>query len=221
MRAKLQKRRQELTQTTPDQPVDDEVVYYKVAGDFPKGYVCSLMLLWRKKRRYVDPDASTSQVLAQRMDNFMILRGRGNPEDEDVEDINRHPEETSTTGRGSLTHHATPAHPDDRYSLHYTHGWSHVTVVITLYLLIASRSSISISTWHSISSSLMHSHLSMVSSARSSSSKLRSSIPYSIEEIPDFFIPPTAHAEGENPLIYLIAKHGLYITLHKIYASNL
>ncbi|KAK9106878.1 hypothetical protein Syun_022889 [Stephania yunnanensis] len=61
-------------QTTPDQPVDDEAVYYKVAGDCPKGCVYSLKSLWRKKRRYVDPDASTSQVLAQRgMDNFMIL----------------------------------------------------------------------------------------------------------------------------------------------------
>ncbi|KAK9119342.1 hypothetical protein Scep_017435 [Stephania cephalantha] len=57
---KLQKRRQELTQTTPDQPVDDEAVYYKVAGDCPKGCVYSLRSLWRKKRRYVDPDASTS-----------------------------------------------------------------------------------------------------------------------------------------------------------------
>ncbi|KAK9099430.1 hypothetical protein Syun_026475 [Stephania yunnanensis] len=55
------------------------------------------------------------------------LRGRSNPEDEDVEDINRHPEETSTTGRGSLSHHATHAHPDGRNSLHYTNGWSHVT----------------------------------------------------------------------------------------------
>ncbi|KAK9094251.1 hypothetical protein Scep_025720 [Stephania cephalantha] len=36
---KLQRRRQELTQTTPDQPVDDEAVYYKVAGDCPKGCV--------------------------------------------------------------------------------------------------------------------------------------------------------------------------------------
>ncbi|KAK9118976.1 hypothetical protein Scep_017069 [Stephania cephalantha] len=35
--AKLQRRRQELTQTTPDQPVDDEAVYYKVAGECPKG----------------------------------------------------------------------------------------------------------------------------------------------------------------------------------------
>ncbi|KAK9170006.1 hypothetical protein Syun_002146 [Stephania yunnanensis] len=54
--------------------------------------------------------------------------GRGNPEDEDVEDINRRQKETSsTTGRDTLSHHATPTHPDGRYSLHYTHGWSHVT----------------------------------------------------------------------------------------------
>ncbi|KAK9125816.1 hypothetical protein Scep_014662 [Stephania cephalantha] len=55
--------------------LDDEAVHYKVAGDCPKGCVYSLRSLWRKKRRYVDPDASTSQVLAQRgMSNFMILR---------------------------------------------------------------------------------------------------------------------------------------------------
>ncbi|KAK9121087.1 hypothetical protein Syun_018704 [Stephania yunnanensis] len=71
---KHQRRRKELTQTTPDQPLDDEAVYYKVAGDCPKGCVYSLRSLWRKKRRYVDPNASTSQVLAQRaMSNFMIL----------------------------------------------------------------------------------------------------------------------------------------------------
>ncbi|KAK9100473.1 hypothetical protein Scep_023903 [Stephania cephalantha] len=53
--------RKELNQTTPDQPLDDEAVYYKVAGDCPKGCVYSFRSLWRKKRRYVDPDASTSQ----------------------------------------------------------------------------------------------------------------------------------------------------------------
>ncbi|KAK9107073.1 hypothetical protein Syun_023084 [Stephania yunnanensis] len=62
-------------------PVDDEAVYYKVAGDCPKGCVYSLRLLWRKKRRYVDSDASTSQVLAQRgMGKFMILRGCYHPQ---------------------------------------------------------------------------------------------------------------------------------------------
>ncbi|KAK9081642.1 hypothetical protein Syun_031425 [Stephania yunnanensis] len=60
-KAKLQRRRQELTQTTPNQPVDDEAVYYKVASECPKGRVYSLRSLRRKNRRYVDPDASTSQ----------------------------------------------------------------------------------------------------------------------------------------------------------------
>ncbi|KAK9087283.1 hypothetical protein Syun_029677 [Stephania yunnanensis] len=36
------RRHQELTQTTPDQPLDDEAVYYKVAGDRPKGCVYSV-----------------------------------------------------------------------------------------------------------------------------------------------------------------------------------
>ncbi|KAK9087526.1 hypothetical protein Syun_029920 [Stephania yunnanensis] len=73
--AKLQRKCRELTQTTPDQSVDDEAVYIKVAGECPKGHVYNLRSLGRKKRRYVDPDASTSQVLAQRgMGNFMILR---------------------------------------------------------------------------------------------------------------------------------------------------
>ncbi|KAK9098174.1 hypothetical protein Syun_025219 [Stephania yunnanensis] len=67
-------------------------------------------------------------------------RGRGNPEDEDVEDINRHQKETSTTGRGTLSHHATPTHPDGRYSLHYTHGWSHVTRPYPTYALGPSSS---------------------------------------------------------------------------------
>ncbi|KAK9094904.1 hypothetical protein Scep_026373 [Stephania cephalantha] len=49
--------------------------------------------------------------------------------------------------------------------------------------------------------------------ARSSSNRLRSSIPHAIEEIPDFFRPPTAPAEGKNPLIYLIAEHGLCSSL--------
>ncbi|KAK9132123.1 hypothetical protein Scep_011651 [Stephania cephalantha] len=60
--AKLQRRRQELTQDTPDQPVDDEAVYYNVAGECHRGCVYSLGSLGRKKRRYADPGASTSQM---------------------------------------------------------------------------------------------------------------------------------------------------------------
>ncbi|KAK9143122.1 hypothetical protein Syun_012522 [Stephania yunnanensis] len=48
------------------------------------------------------------------------------------------------------------------------------------------------------------------SSMMSSSNRLRSSIPHAIEEIPDFFRPPTAPAEGENPFIYLIVEHDLF-----------
>ncbi|KAK9092417.1 hypothetical protein Syun_027328 [Stephania yunnanensis] len=72
-KAKLQMRRSEQTQTTLDQPVDDEAVYYKVAGDCPKGCVYSLKSLWRKKRRYVYPDASTSQCLRESLFVFVIL----------------------------------------------------------------------------------------------------------------------------------------------------
>ncbi|KAK9098296.1 hypothetical protein Syun_025341 [Stephania yunnanensis] len=58
----LQTRRLELTQATLDQPVDDEAVYLNVAGECPKGRVYGLGSLGRKKRRYVDPGASTSQM---------------------------------------------------------------------------------------------------------------------------------------------------------------
>ncbi|KAK9118597.1 hypothetical protein Scep_016690 [Stephania cephalantha] len=61
--AKLQRRRQELTQATPDQPVDDEAVYFNVVGECPKGRVYGLRSLGRKNRRYADPGASTSQLL--------------------------------------------------------------------------------------------------------------------------------------------------------------
>ncbi|KAK9094417.1 hypothetical protein Scep_025886 [Stephania cephalantha] len=60
--AKLQRRRQKLTQATIDQPVDDEAVYFNVAGECPKGRVYGLGSLGRKKIRYADPGASTSQL---------------------------------------------------------------------------------------------------------------------------------------------------------------
>ncbi|KAK9149127.1 hypothetical protein Scep_007884 [Stephania cephalantha] len=59
---RLQRRRLELTQATPDQSVDDEAVYLNVAGECPKGRVYGLGSLGRKKRRYADPGASTSQM---------------------------------------------------------------------------------------------------------------------------------------------------------------
>ncbi|KAK9083708.1 hypothetical protein Scep_030179 [Stephania cephalantha] len=61
--AKLQRRRHELTQATPDQPMDDEAVYFNVAGECPKGCVYGLGSLGRKRRRYADTGASTSQLL--------------------------------------------------------------------------------------------------------------------------------------------------------------
>ncbi|KAK9154960.1 hypothetical protein Sjap_002440 [Stephania japonica] len=59
---RLQRRCQELTQATPDQSVDDEAVYLNVAGECPKGRVYGLGSLGRKKRRYADPSASTSEM---------------------------------------------------------------------------------------------------------------------------------------------------------------
>ncbi|KAK9160406.1 hypothetical protein Syun_006747 [Stephania yunnanensis] len=41
--------------------MDDEAVYFNVAGKCPKGRVYGLGFLGRKKRRYADPGASTSQ----------------------------------------------------------------------------------------------------------------------------------------------------------------
>ncbi|KAK9085373.1 hypothetical protein Sjap_025784 [Stephania japonica] len=56
------RRCQELTQATPDQSVDDEAVYLNVVGECPKGRVYGLGSLGRKKRRYVDLGASTSEM---------------------------------------------------------------------------------------------------------------------------------------------------------------
>ncbi|KAK9169948.1 hypothetical protein Syun_002088 [Stephania yunnanensis] len=58
---RLQSRRQELTQATPDQSVDDEAVYLNVAGECSKGSVYGLGSVGRKKMRYGDPGASTSE----------------------------------------------------------------------------------------------------------------------------------------------------------------
>ncbi|KAK9107675.1 hypothetical protein Syun_023686 [Stephania yunnanensis] len=59
---RLQRRRLELTQATPDQPVDDEAVYLNVEGECPKERVYGLGSLGRKNRRYADPGACTSQM---------------------------------------------------------------------------------------------------------------------------------------------------------------
>ncbi|KAK9114422.1 hypothetical protein Syun_021219 [Stephania yunnanensis] len=228
-------------------------------------------------------------------------------EDEDMEDINRPTDETSTIRRGSLSHCAIHSHPDGQYSLHYTHGWSHVarpyptyalgpssshytsssppghpyphqhatlslartaytpqhgagpstshhdTPFPLIHALPAQHGTIPSSSHHSAPSPLgyvypyehgirpssshhatpspsahpAHSpgvgneHTSTsrrppapykTSSARSSTNRLRSSIPPTIEEIPGFFRPPITLMEGENPLIHLIAEHDLYVT---------
>ncbi|KAK9111429.1 hypothetical protein Scep_018948 [Stephania cephalantha] len=61
MLAKLQRRRREATSYTGT-PVDDEAVYYNVAGECLRGHVYSLWSLGRKKRIYAYPGASTSQI---------------------------------------------------------------------------------------------------------------------------------------------------------------
>ncbi|KAK9139805.1 hypothetical protein Scep_009486 [Stephania cephalantha] len=45
-----------------DPAVDDEAVYFNVAGECPKGRVYGIGSLGRKKRRYADLGASTSQM---------------------------------------------------------------------------------------------------------------------------------------------------------------
>ncbi|KAK9087094.1 hypothetical protein Syun_029488 [Stephania yunnanensis] len=59
---RLQSRRQELTQATPEQSVDYEAVYLDVAGESSKGRVYGLGSVGRKKRRYGAPGASTSET---------------------------------------------------------------------------------------------------------------------------------------------------------------
>ncbi|KAK9107205.1 hypothetical protein Syun_023216 [Stephania yunnanensis] len=62
MQDRFKRRRKELTQAMPDQPLDDEEMYYNVAGECPRGRVYDPGSLGRKKRGYADPGASTSQL---------------------------------------------------------------------------------------------------------------------------------------------------------------
>ncbi|KAK9123619.1 hypothetical protein Sjap_013221 [Stephania japonica] len=59
--AQLKRRRQELTQATPDHPVDEMALYYDMVGDCPKGRVYSIGSLGNRKRSYDELGASTSQ----------------------------------------------------------------------------------------------------------------------------------------------------------------
>ncbi|KAK9128795.1 hypothetical protein Syun_017592 [Stephania yunnanensis] len=47
---------------TTNERLDDEEMYYNVASECPRGRVYGLGSLGRKKRRYADPGASTSQM---------------------------------------------------------------------------------------------------------------------------------------------------------------
>ncbi|KAK9104910.1 hypothetical protein Scep_021754 [Stephania cephalantha] len=58
---KLVRSLEEHTQVTPDQPIDEEQLYYDAVGVCPKGRVYGLGSLATKNRRYADPGASTSQ----------------------------------------------------------------------------------------------------------------------------------------------------------------
>ncbi|KAK9104944.1 hypothetical protein Scep_021788 [Stephania cephalantha] len=53
--AKLVRRREEHTQATPNQPIDEKQLYYDAAGVCLKGRVCGLGSFARKKRRYAYP----------------------------------------------------------------------------------------------------------------------------------------------------------------------
>ncbi|KAK9091995.1 hypothetical protein Syun_026906 [Stephania yunnanensis] len=68
--AKLVRRREEHTQATLDQLIDEEQLYYDAAGVCPKGSVYGLRSLARKKRRYADLGASTSQESMVRRSEF-------------------------------------------------------------------------------------------------------------------------------------------------------
>ncbi|KAK9169550.1 hypothetical protein Syun_001690 [Stephania yunnanensis] len=58
---KLMRRREEHTQATSNRPINEKQIYYDVAGVCSKGCVYGLGSLAKRKRRYEDPSASTSQ----------------------------------------------------------------------------------------------------------------------------------------------------------------
>ncbi|KAK9132142.1 hypothetical protein Scep_011670 [Stephania cephalantha] len=63
-------RREEHTQATQNQPIDEEQLYYDAAGVCTKGRIYGLGSLAGKTRRYADPDASTSQEPMVRLSEF-------------------------------------------------------------------------------------------------------------------------------------------------------
>ncbi|KAK9104728.1 hypothetical protein Scep_021572 [Stephania cephalantha] len=57
--AELVRRREEHTQATSDQPIDEKQLYYDAIGECSKGRVYGLGSLAKRKRRYEDPGTST------------------------------------------------------------------------------------------------------------------------------------------------------------------
>ncbi|KAK9166570.1 hypothetical protein Scep_001761 [Stephania cephalantha] len=57
--AELVKRREEHTQATSDQPIDEKQLYYDAIGECSKGRVYGLGSLAKRKMRYEDPGTST------------------------------------------------------------------------------------------------------------------------------------------------------------------
>ncbi|KAK9158114.1 hypothetical protein Scep_004688 [Stephania cephalantha] len=59
--AELVRRREEHTQATLDQPIDEKQLYYDAVGKCSKGHVYGLGSLAKRKRRYEDHGASMSR----------------------------------------------------------------------------------------------------------------------------------------------------------------
>ncbi|KAK9095297.1 hypothetical protein Scep_026766 [Stephania cephalantha] len=59
--AELVRRREEHAQATSDRSIDEKQLYYDATGECSKRYVYGLVSLAKRKRRYEDPGASTSQ----------------------------------------------------------------------------------------------------------------------------------------------------------------
>ncbi|KAK9132828.1 hypothetical protein Scep_012356 [Stephania cephalantha] len=67
--AELVRRHEEHTHATSDRPIDEKQLYYDAAGECSKGRVYGLGSLAKRKRRYEDPDASTSrEPMVQRLE---------------------------------------------------------------------------------------------------------------------------------------------------------
>ncbi|KAK9166753.1 hypothetical protein Scep_001944 [Stephania cephalantha] len=69
---KLVRRREQHTQDTPDQSIDEEQLYYDAAEECPKGRVYGLGSLAKRNRRY-DPGASTSRELMVRSSELDVV----------------------------------------------------------------------------------------------------------------------------------------------------